>query len=110
NAEWWYEDIVALVNAALPELATAGEGHKLQAAAKKRVAAVLNARLRGGAAKSEKGVQQKLTDVLKIYHSVTFLKGLDQQGSGLHWDDTFGANVRSPADENIWDGIISKHP
>ncbi|KAF9053989.1 hypothetical protein BDP27DRAFT_1433679 [Rhodocollybia butyracea] len=74
NAKWTLQCVLALISVLKPHLSAAGDGHKFKSAVYKEAVAYLNTRIIAGGPKKEKGVKDKVKDLLDIYDAVIYLR------------------------------------
>ncbi|KAJ3738763.1 hypothetical protein EV360DRAFT_58102, partial [Lentinula raphanica] len=103
-AIWTLQDVIVLI--AFLKDHVPGDGHKFKPAVLSGAETHLNQHLIKGGLKKAKGIKDKIRDLLAIYDAVMYLK---TQVSGVHWDDVLGMDI-GPEEEEIWEGIVAKHP
>ncbi|KAF9063942.1 hypothetical protein BDP27DRAFT_1426415 [Rhodocollybia butyracea] len=106
NAKWTLQCVLGLITIVIPHLSAAGDGHKFKSAVYKEAAQYLSQRIIKRGPKKDKGVKDKIKDLLDIYDAVLYLKN---NTSGLTWDDELGMNI-GPEEESIWTNIVNEKP
>ncbi|KAL0059952.1 hypothetical protein AAF712_013301 [Marasmius tenuissimus] len=106
NAYWTIQCVLHLCQFLAPHVASAGDTKKFKAATLNSTADYLNARVITGGLKKVGSIKEKVTDLLAVYQAVKFLK----TASGIHYDDERGANITTPAEESVWQTIVTTHP
>ncbi|KAJ7834273.1 hypothetical protein B0H13DRAFT_1653367 [Mycena leptocephala] len=104
NAVWTLLCCITLIEYLEPHVA--GDGVKFKPAVINKATEHLNTKIIRGGLKKASTVGNKMKELKDIYQAVTYLK----TRSGGSWDDDFGANIMTDADELVWAGIVASRP
>ncbi|EJD49866.1 hypothetical protein AURDEDRAFT_58737, partial [Auricularia subglabra TFB-10046 SS5] len=100
NAVWTLPDILVLVDVLSKEVP--GDGGVYKGPAIKKAKAALNLRILRGGPKSEKGVKDKVRDLINHHRGEVKCKAQ----SGFTWSDEFGCNIQTPEEASVWDDFV----
>ncbi|KAJ7196953.1 hypothetical protein GGX14DRAFT_320748, partial [Mycena pura] len=106
NAAWTDQDVVALLDILIRNMASAGDGGNFKMSVFNSAAAELNKVITRGGRKTGKSCQNKYKSLRKTLEAILHIK---YQASGFTWDDEHGTGI-DIASEAAWTTYVKQHP
>ncbi|KAF8905169.1 hypothetical protein CPB85DRAFT_1159629, partial [Mucidula mucida] len=102
NAFWTINCCKLLLEFLTPRIPAAGDNNKFKTVDLNAAAAFLNEHCVRGGPKTQKSVNNKLSDLQKIASAVEYLSEV----SGMTYTEEYGLNIVTSTESVIWDGIV----